>query len=112
MMSTRLTHLQEKRIVMSRMDYYVQSFVCGYVLKLGATVESEVAARSPQYDTLASGVPAPSLRELGSLTSESGGSGSIGVDCRVTEVTERFGMGLEVTEGFGGYRDGAEVAET
>ena len=59
---------------------------------------SKVAARSPQYETLASGVPAPSLRELGGLTSESGGSGGIGVDGRVTEVMERSRMGLEVME--------------
>ena len=54
----------------------------------------------------------PSLRELGGLTSESGGSGGIGVDGRVTEVTERFEMGSEVAEGFRGYGDGAEVTET
>ena len=57
-------------------------------------------------------MPAPSLRELGGLTSESGGSGGIGVGSRVTEVTERFEMGLEVAEGFRGYRDGVEVTET
>ena len=62
-------------------------------------------------------MPAPSLRELDGLTSESGGSGGIGVDGRVTEVTERFGMGLEVAEGFGGcgrvwrLRKGLEVVE-
>ena len=54
----------------------------------------------------------PSLQELGGLTSESGGSGGIGVDGRVTEVTERFEMGSEVAEGFRGYGDGAEVTET
>ena len=68
--------------------------------------------RRPQYETLASGVPAPSLRELGGLTSESGGSGGIGVDGCVTEVTERFRMGSEVAEGFRGYGDGVEVTET
>ena len=57
-------------------------------------------------------MPAPSLRELGGLTSESGRSGGIGVDGCVTEVTERFGMGSEVAEGFGGYGDGVEVMET
>ena len=36
-------------------------------------------------------MPAPSLQEMGGLTSESGGSGDIGVDGHVTEVTERFG---------------------
>ena len=45
-------------------------------------------------------------------TSESRGSGGNGVDGRVTEVTERFEMGLEVAEGFRGYRDGVEVTET
>ena len=30
-MSTLLTYLQEKRIEMLKMDYYVPSFVCGYV---------------------------------------------------------------------------------
>ena len=82
------------------------------MLKPGAIVESEVAARSPQYETLASGMPAPSLQELGGLTSESGGSGGIGVDGCVMEVKERFGMGSEVAERFGGYRDDAEVTET
>ena len=56
-------------------------------------------------------MPAPSLRELGGLTSESGGSGGDGVDGHVTEVTERSRMGSEVTERFGGYGRGAEVAE-
>ena len=56
-------------------------------------------------------MPAPSLRELGGLTSESGGSGGIGVDGCVTEVTERFRMGSEVAEGFGGYGRGVEVTE-
>ena len=81
------------------------------MLKPRAIVESEVAARSPQYETLASGMPAPSLRELGGLTSESGGSGGNGVDGRVMEVMERSGMGSEVTEGFGGYGKGVEVME-
>ena len=49
-------------------------------------------------------MPAPSLRELGGLTPESGGSGGNGVDGHVTEVTERSGMGSEVTGGFGDYR--------
>ena len=57
-------------------------------------------------------MPAPSLRELGGLTSESRGSGGIGVGCRVTEVTERFEMGSEVAERFGGYGGDAEVTET
>ena len=56
-------------------------------------------------------MPAPLLRELGGLTSESGGSGGIRVDGCVTEVTERFRMGSEVAERFGGYRRGAEVTE-
>ena len=81
------------------------------MLKPRAIVESEVAARSPQYETLASGVPAPSLRELGGLTSESRGSGGIGANGRVMEVTERFGVGLEVAEGFGGYGRGVEFTE-
>ena len=68
---------------------------------------SKVAARSPQYETLASGVPAPSLRELGGLTSESGGSGGIGVDGCVTEVTERFGGHREVRRS----QKGSEVTE-
>ena len=33
------------------------------------------------------------------------------MDGRVTEVTERSGMGSEVTDGFGGYGKGAEVTE-
>ena len=57
-------------------------------------------------------MPAPSLRELGGLTSESGGFGGIGVDGRVTEVTEKFRMGSEVAERFRGYGDDAEVTET
>ena len=31
--STLLTYLQEKRIGMSKMDYYVLIFVCGYVIQ-------------------------------------------------------------------------------
>ena len=33
------------------------------------------------------------------------------MDSCVTEVTERSGMGSEVTERFGGYGRGVEVAE-
>ena len=40
MMSARPTHLQEMRIGMSRMDYYVQSFVCGYVTQFFKSIRA------------------------------------------------------------------------
>ena len=77
-------------------------------------IVSEIAAQSPQCKTLASGLPAPSLRELDGLDFRVRMVWKVWryeMDGCVMEVTDMSGMGMEVTGRVRRLRRYAEVTE-